>query len=97
MRDHIGDVLDDVSSLKAIERIVGKRIGEVVQVAEDIGGARRIAVDADRPGSLLDSAANVEYPHSRYLNRIHRRGAEGAENFKNNLIWFFSVSSASLR
>jgi len=73
------DVLDDVGSQQAIERIACEGIGEAVQVAENVGRARWVAVDADRPLSLPDSAADVEDAHSRYLN--HRAAGHAQESY----------------
>ena len=58
--DHVGDVLDDVNGQHAVERVVGERVGEAVEVAQDVGAAGGIAVDPDGAGMLADPAADVE-------------------------------------
>jgi hypothetical protein len=58
--DHVGEVLDDVDGAQLVERIVGERIGDVIQDAEHIGMAVGIAIDADRAGVLIDPTADVK-------------------------------------
>src|SRR5580692_6872510 len=60
-------MLDDVNGCDAVEAIIGKRIWEFVQIDQNVGLARRIAVDANRSGLLANSATDVErqYRHVR--------------------------------
>ena len=60
---HVIDVLDDVNRTERVERTVGERVGKTVQLAEDVGAAPRVPVDADGTRLLVDAAADVEYAH----------------------------------
>src|SRR6185437_8830140 len=58
--DHIGNVLDDVNCTNKAKLAVGERIRKAVQVAQDVGPARRIAVDSDRTRIFLNAATDVK-------------------------------------
>ncbi len=58
--DYIRDMLDDVGGAHFPERIVTKREWEVVQVGNDVGLGVDVAVEPDRTGVFVDSAADVE-------------------------------------
>src|SRR5580704_3473305 len=45
--DDIGYMLDDMHGAKRCERVVAERVRETVEVADDVGPAARIAIDAD--------------------------------------------------
>ena len=49
--------------LELVERRVPERVGKAVQIADHIGAAGRVAVDANRAREFVDAAANVEYSH----------------------------------
>src|SRR6185369_14837648 len=57
-------VLDHVDRGQAVERAVGKRVGEAVEVHQYVGAAGGIAVDADGAGLLVNPAADIERPHA---------------------------------
>ncbi len=50
-----------------IEGGIAERVRETVEVAEDVGARRRIAVYADCTWELVDTAADVEYAHKLRL------------------------------
>ena len=58
--DDVGDVLDDVDGADAVEGVVAEGVGEAVEVAENVGAAAWVAVDADGAGKFVDAAADVE-------------------------------------
>src|SRR5437879_3738401 len=58
--DDIRNVLDDVHHAHGIERAIAKRIREAVEVTDDVGTRMNVAIDADGPGILVDTAAYVE-------------------------------------
>src|SRR5579872_4025577 len=58
--DHVRDMLDDMDGAHARERIVAKRIRKAVEIADDVGAAARIPVDADGAGIFVDAAADVQ-------------------------------------
>jgi len=58
--DDVCEVFYDVDGAEVIEGAVGEGVREMVEVAEDVGGAGGIEVDADCAGEFADSAADVE-------------------------------------
>ena len=58
--DDVGKVFDHVDGTEVIEAAVGERVGEPVEVDEDVGGAGGVEVDADCAGEFSDAAADVE-------------------------------------
>src|SRR5450432_95759 len=62
--DHVGDMLDDMDGSELVEGVVGKRVGDVVEIAENVGAGGGIAVYADRSRILIDAAADVERSHN---------------------------------
>ncbi len=58
--DDVGDVLDDMDGAEGVEGVVAEGIREMVEVAQHVGAAARIAVDADSAGIFVDTAADVE-------------------------------------
>ena len=50
-------------AVQAVEGTVGERIGEAVEIGQDVGAAGGIAVDSDGAGLLVNPAADVEHPH----------------------------------
>jgi len=58
--DDVCEVLDDVDGAEVIESAVGKGVREMVEVAEDVGGAGGVEIDADCAGEFADAAADVE-------------------------------------
>ena len=53
-------MLDDVYRPQFRERIVGKGVRELIELAKHVGTGVRIAVDTDCARVLVDAAANVE-------------------------------------
>src|SRR5262245_23300296 len=71
--DDVGYVLDHVDRHDPVEGAVGERIGEAIEIAENVGLAGGIAIDADRAGSLPDPAADVENSHVfRHSSKVSR-------------------------
>jgi hypothetical protein len=68
--DHIGEVLDDVNGTQLVEGAVGERVGSVVEVAENVGAAVRIPVDADGTRVLIDAAADIKHFQLIHLDII---------------------------
>src|SRR5262245_37062727 len=58
--DHVGQVFDHVDGGDAIERAVAERVREAVEIGEDVGAARGIAVEAESARLLVNPAADVE-------------------------------------
>src|SRR5689334_12060268 len=58
--DHVIDVFDDVDGGEAVEGAVGERVGEAIEIGEDVGAAGRIAVEADGAGLFMNAAADIE-------------------------------------
>ena len=56
----VGHMLDHVDGQQAVEGVVAKGIGQAVEVAEDIGAAGGIAIDADGARLLMNAAADIE-------------------------------------
>jgi hypothetical protein len=57
---HVGDMFDDVDRPQVVERPVGERVREPVEIADYIGGAGGVEIDPDRAGVFADSAADIE-------------------------------------
>src|SRR5229473_7817532 len=75
--DHIREVLDDVNRTQLSERVIRERIGDMVEVAQHIGMAVRIPVDADCARRLVDPATDVERPrliHVIILPKLYNDG-----------------------
>src|SRR6185437_13454276 len=58
--DHVGNVLDDVNCTNKAKLAIGERIREMVQIAEDVGTARGIAVDSDRSRIFVNATTDVK-------------------------------------
>src|ERR1035437_1072700 len=67
---HVGDVLDHVDGRQPVERAVGERVGEPVQVRQDVGAAGGIPVDTDGARLLVNAAADVESLHLRHSSSV---------------------------
>src|SRR5690348_6075088 len=61
--DDIVHMLDDVNGGEAVEGAVGERIGEAIEVDENVGAAGGIPVDSNGTGLLMNPAADVEDSH----------------------------------
>ena len=61
----VTQMFDHVNGRDAAEAIVGKGIWKFLQIGQNVGMARRIAVDADRSGLLADPAAHIEHKYRR--------------------------------
>lgn len=59
--DHVGQVLDDVNGPQLIEGAVGEGVGGMVEVAENVGAAVGVPIDANGARVLIDSAANIKH------------------------------------
>jgi len=57
---HIGDVLNHVDRPHAVERAVPKWIREAIQIAQHVGAAGGIPVNADRAAVFVNAAADVQ-------------------------------------
>src|SRR5215469_12298892 len=73
--DHVGQVFDHVDGAHTPEGVVRERVGEAVEIADDVGGAGRIAVDADRAGIFFNAAADVENLHWTLKCTTERSGS----------------------
>src|SRR5713101_4220661 len=58
--DDVIHVLNDMNREHTIETVIGEGIRGEVEIAEDVGAAGGIAVDADRAGLLVNPAAYVQ-------------------------------------
>jgi hypothetical protein len=58
--DDIIHVLDDMKREDTVEAVVGEWVGSAVEVAEDVGAARRVAVNTNRARLLVPTAADVQ-------------------------------------
>lgn len=58
--DNVGQMFDNVDSSEAIKGSVGEGIRKAVQIADHVGGARRVQIDTDRAWILADAATDVE-------------------------------------
>src|SRR5690349_16721197 len=65
--NHVLHVLDNVNRQHAVEAVIAERIRGAVEVAQHVGAARGIAVDADGTGPLVDPAADIQ---RSYASRI---------------------------
>jgi hypothetical protein len=59
-RHHVSEVLDHMMKVHLIKAIRAKRIGEMIEIAEDVGLARWIPVDPDRSGLLVPPTSQVQ-------------------------------------
>ena len=53
-------MLDHMDGPQMVERPVRERVGKPVQIADEVGGAGGIEVDADRARKFPDTAADIE-------------------------------------
>ena len=58
--DHVGHVLDDMTTDDFVELIVGERIGNVAEIMNDVGMGLWIGIDADRAGHFVPATTYVE-------------------------------------
>src|SRR5206468_1880331 len=68
--NHVVDMLDYVNRRQPIERAVGERVRKAIEVGQNVGEARGIPVEPDRPGLLVNPAADVEDSHSRVVAAV---------------------------
>ncbi len=59
-RHYVGHMLDDVPRNYQIEFVVGKRVGKLAQIVNDIRGRLRIVVQPDRAFVFIGSAAHIK-------------------------------------
>ena len=71
--DHVRDMLDDMDGAQRRERVVAKGIREAVEIADHVGAAARIAVDADGARIFVDAAADVERACAARGRRLRRQ------------------------
>ena len=57
--DHVNKILDHMHGLRTSRG----RVRKMVEVANNVGAAGRVAVDADRASELMDAATDVERSH----------------------------------
>src|SRR5208282_4594135 len=65
--DHVVNVLDDVNRRHPVETVIAEGIRCAVEIAQDVGPARWIAVDADRARLFVDAAADVERSYVSWI------------------------------
>ncbi len=58
--DDIAQMLDYVDRTQAVEGAVGERIGEPVEIADDVGRAGRVDVDTNGALVLANAAADIQ-------------------------------------
>src|ERR1035441_10542886 len=68
--DDVAHVLDRVNGGHAVERTVGERVRQSIQVHQHVGAAGGVPVDSDRTGLLANPAADVEYSHPKTRSKI---------------------------
>jgi len=67
--DDGGDMLDHVDGADLVEGVVAEGIREMIEVAEEVGAAGGIAVNAYGARVFVDSAADIENAHQTILAR----------------------------
>jgi len=74
----VGDMFDDVYGLEGVEGAVFERVGEVVEIGQNVGAGCGVAVDADRTWALVDAAADIEdfVWQAMIVTRLKERGLE---------------------
>src|SRR5208282_5808622 len=78
--DDVGNVLDDVHGAQGLEGTVAERVGEPVQVAQNVGAATGIAIDADRARIFVDATADVESPCRGHIDFRHSSSVSTAKS-----------------
>ena len=58
--DHVGHVLDDMTTDDFVELVVGERIGNVAEIMNDVGMGLWIGIDANRAGHFVPATTYVE-------------------------------------
>src|SRR5712691_8208054 len=58
--DYVVHMLDHMDRKHAVEAVIAEWIRGAIQIAQHVGAARRVAVDADGAGPLIDAAADVQ-------------------------------------
>src|SRR5713226_1471795 len=66
--NYVGYVFNYVNGPQRLEGTVAEGIGKVVKIADDVGPAAWIAVNANRPGIFVDAAADVESKLRHHAN-----------------------------
>lgn len=64
---HVGNVLDDVTTNDLFEFVVRERIRKRSQIVNDVCMTSTISIDADRAGKLVLTTADVENLFLRVL------------------------------
>lgn len=67
--DHVRDMFYDVRGDDRIKSAVPKRIGVVIQIAENVGATCRIPIDAYGARSLIHAAADIQNRHRAFSPR----------------------------
>ncbi len=66
--NYVKHVFNYVNGPQRLEGTVAEGIGKVVKIADDVGAAAWIAVNANRPGIFVDAAADVESSLRHHAN-----------------------------
>ena len=56
----VGQMFDDMHYTNVVESVVAKRIRKAIKVADDVGTAGKVAIDANGPRVFVDTAPDVE-------------------------------------
>jgi imidazolonepropionase-like amidohydrolase len=78
--DNVGNVFDNVDGAEMVEGAVAERVREGIEIAENVGGAGGVGIDADRAGVFADAAADVE--SSQGFRVSTARMMEGVSNLR---------------
>src|SRR5689334_18199344 len=60
---YIRNMLDDVAGDDQVKLVVLKRVRQIAEVVDDVGGRSWVVVQADGPGIFIGAAADVEDLH----------------------------------
>src|SRR5439155_21128291 len=65
--DHVVHMLDHMDRKHAVEAVIAERIRGAVEIAQNVGAAGGIAVDADGARPLVDAAADVQRSYTSWI------------------------------
>ena len=72
-RDRL-NVFDDVDDANEIKRVVGKGVGKLIEIVNDVYPSQRDYIQTDTPGPLMIATTNIENVQSQWNASKHQSG-----------------------
>ena len=77
-RDRL-NVFDDVDDANEIKRVVGKGVGKLIEIMNDVYPSQRDNIQTDTPGPLMIATTNIENVQTQWNASNHQSRLEGSK------------------